>query len=178
MAEYYYQPTCARRRSATAPARSGGDVCDNTTMLPLPPLDIVTYQHMTTYTIGLGVGRHAGLRPELPHPDLGHLRQPDERYHNWPDPTPTEGATRVDDLWHAAVNGRGRYFATTNANTLSNALTGALSDASKATGSAAGAATNSLEPVVGQTNNAFIATYTTLEWTGDIRPTRWMRPAA
>ena len=30
-------------------------MCSNSTMLPMPPLDVATHQHMTTYTIGLGV---------------------------------------------------------------------------------------------------------------------------
>ncbi|MFI4929062.1 MAG: pilus assembly protein, partial [Burkholderiales bacterium] len=169
VAEYYYKTDLRTPALGNCTGSLGGDVCDNTTMLPLPPLDIVTYQHMTTYTIGLGVGGTLAYDPNYLTQTSGTYVNLTNGTINWPDPTPTEGATRVDDLWHAAVNGRGRYFATTNANTLSNALTGALSDASKATGSAAGAATNSLEPVVGESNNAFIATYTTLEWTGDIK---------
>ena len=140
-------------------------------MLPLLPLDLVTTQHMVTLTIGLGVGGTLTYDPNyLSQTTAGQTYFDLKRGAiDWPDPMPSEGARRIDDLWHAAVNGRGRYFATNNANTLSNALSGALADATKATGSAAGAATNSLEPVVGENNKAFIATYTTLEWTGDIR---------
>jgi type IV pilus assembly protein PilY1 len=169
VAEYYYKTDLRTATLNNCTGNGGNDVCSNSTMLPLPPLDIVTTQHMVTFTIGLGVGGTLAYDPNYLTQASGTYVNLKNGTINWPDPMPSEGATRVDDLWHAAVNGRGRYFATNNANTLSNALTGALADATKATGSAAGAATNSLEPVVGESNNAYIATYTTLEWTGDIK---------
>jgi type IV pilus assembly protein PilY1 len=171
VAEYYYKTDLRTAALNNCTGNGGNDVCSNSTMLPLPPLDLVTTQHMVTLTIGLGVSGTLTYDPNYLGQTTAGQTYADLKSGaiNWPDPMPSEGARRIDDLWHAAVNGRGRYFATNNANTLSNALSGALADATKATGSAAGAATNSLEPVVGENNKAFIATYTTLEWTGDIR---------
>jgi type IV pilus assembly protein PilY1 len=169
VANYYYTSDLRTSALSNCTGALGTDVCNNTTLQPLPPLDMATHQHMTTYTIGLGVNG------TLPY-DSDYLNQTSGAYANikngsanWPDPISSSGAVRIDDLWHAAVNGRGRYFATNNATTLSNALLGALSDANKVVGSAAGAATNSLEPIVGENNRAYIATYKTVEWTGDIK---------
>lgn len=170
VAEYYYATDLRTAALGNCTSgSSGNNVCANDTLLPSPPLDTATHQHMTTYTVGMG------LNGTLPY-DPNYLTQISGTYVNlksgaavWPDPIATAGPTRIDDLWHAAVNGRGRYFATKNATTLANALASTLAEAAKVTGSAAGAATNSLEPVVGDSNRAYIATYATVEWAGDIR---------
>jgi len=179
VAEYYYAgdlrtSALSNCTGSVGPDGNTHDVCSNSTMLPMPPLDVATHQHMTTYTIGLGVNGTLAY-------DANYLNQTSGAYYDlklpggsatWPVPQATANggdARNIDDLWHAAVNGRGRYFATTNPNTLSNALQSALSDVTKAYGSAAGAATNSLEPVLGDNNQAYIATYTTVEWSGDIK---------
>jgi type IV pilus assembly protein PilY1 len=174
VAEYYYATDIRATafNNCTGSAGQDGlirDVCSNSTMLPNPPLDTATHQHMTTYTVGMGVNGTLPYDPNYLTQTSGSYVNLTNGTVNWPDPIANSGAARIDDLWHAAVNGRGRYFATKNATTLSNALASALADATKATGSAAGASTNSLEPVVGDDNKAYVATYTTVEWIGDIR---------
>ncbi|HEX6020324.1 MAG TPA: hypothetical protein VFZ28_19680, partial [Burkholderiaceae bacterium] len=175
VAEYYYANdlrTSALNNCTGAPDAAGNthDVCSNGTMLPMPPLDIATHQHMTTFTVGMGLNGTLAYDPNYLNQASGTYVNLKNGTANWPDPgAGGDDARAIDDLWHAAVNGRGRYFATNNANTLANALQNALTDVTKAYGSAAGAATNSLEPVLGDNNNAYVATYTTVEWTGDIR---------
>ena len=177
VAEYYYATdlrtaTLNNCTGSVGPDGSTHDVCSNSTMLPMPPLDVSTQQHMTTYTIGLGVNGTLAYDPNYLNQTSGTYVQLKSGAVNWPAPTSsTNGgdARNIDDLWHAAVNGRGRYFSVTSPTVLSNALQSALSDVTKAYGSAAGAATNSLEPVLGDNNNAYIATYTTVEWSGDIK---------
>jgi type IV pilus assembly protein PilY1 len=177
VAEYFYATDLRTpaRNNCTGSADANGnthDVCDNGTMLPMPPLDVATYQHMTTYTVGLGVNGTLAYDPNYLNQTSGAYVDLKNGTTNWPVPVASSNggdARQIDDLWHAAVNGRGRYFATTNPNTLSNALQSALADVTKAYGSAAGAATNSLQPVLGDNNYAYLATYTTVEWTGDIK---------
>jgi type IV pilus assembly protein PilY1 len=177
VAEYYYTTdlrTAALNNctGSVGPDGSTHDVCSNTTMLPMPPLDTATSQHMTLYTVGLGVNGTLAYDPNYLNQTSGAYVNLTNGTTTWPAPPSTANggdARNIDDLWHAAVNGRGRYFATTNPNTLSSALQSALADVTKAVGSAAGAATNSLEPVLGDNNSAYIATYTTVEWTGDIK---------
>jgi len=169
VAEYYYATDLRSSAFGNCTSGSSGkDVCANDTLKPIDLIDTATHQHMTTFTIGLGVNGTLAYDPNYQSQSSGAYKDLSTGKIKWPDPMPKEGAIRIDDLWHAAVNGRGRYFATKNADTLSNALSGALTQASKAVGSAAGAATNSLEPVVGDNNRAYIATYTTLDWAGDI----------
>ena len=60
VAQYYYGSdlrTAALNNctGSVGPDGQTHDVCSNSTMLPMPPLDIATHQHMTTYTIGLGL---------------------------------------------------------------------------------------------------------------------------
>ena len=177
VAQYYYATDLrtSALSNCTGSADVDGnthDVCSNTTMLPMPPLDVVTHQHMTTFTVGLGVNGTLTYDPNYLNQTSGAYVDLTNGTTKWPAPTQsTNGgdARNIDDLWHAAVNGRGRYFATSNPNTLSNALQTALMEVAKAIGSAAGASTNSLEPVLGGDNRAYIATYTTVEWSGDVK---------
>lgn len=65
-----------------------------------------------------------------------------------PDPIYAPGAERIDDLWHAAVNGGGRYFSARSPESLAQALSASLSAIRAATAAAAAAAsaTSSQEP--------------------------------
>ena len=92
---------------------------------------------------------------------------------NWPIPgvtgsSPGEGwIANIDDLWHAAVNGHGAYFSATNPASLSAGLSNALAGINARKGSAAAAATSTLNPVAGN-NFAYVASYTTVTWKGNL----------
>ena len=73
----------------------------------------------------------------------------------------------VDDLWHAAVNGHGAYFSATNPTSLSTGLSNALAAINARRGSAAAAATSTLNPVAGN-NLAYVASYGTVAWKGNL----------
>jgi Tfp pilus tip-associated adhesin PilY1 len=85
---------------------------------------------------------------------------------NWPVPT-AGGRTALDDLWHAAVNGRGQYFSAGDPESVVSGLSTALTGISARVGAAAAAATSNLEPVAGD-NFAYTAKYKTQAWTGDL----------
>ena len=74
----------------------------------------------------------------------------------------------MDDLWHAAVNGRGQYYSALNASSLADAIKGVVNEVSAAPGAAAAAATSSVDLVVGDSNQVFRASYTTVSWTGEL----------
>jgi type IV pilus assembly protein PilY1 len=85
---------------------------------------------------------------------------------DWPLPV-ADGQSALDDLWHAAVNGRGKFYSAVNPNALAAGLTGALNDLNTTTASAAAAATSS--PNVSQGNQrAFSTTYQTATWSGKV----------
>ncbi|UCF76428.1 MAG: pyrrolo-quinoline quinone, partial [Betaproteobacteria bacterium] len=73
----------------------------------------------------------------------------------------------LDDLWHAAVNGRGRYFSAKDPTSLQKGLTEALSTIKITTGAAASSATST--PNITPTDNyIFSSTYRTARWDGEV----------
>jgi type IV pilus assembly protein PilY1 len=170
VAMYYYTtdlrtpdlPNC------TGALGSGTDVCKNN--VPYPPTDVDknAKQHMTTFTLGLGVNGTLQYSEDYlsgGSTDYNAIKQGTK---NWPDPTLSEGPARIDDLWHAAVNGRGTYFSAANPASLVAGLSRALAGVSARNGSAAAAGTSTMEPVSGD-NYAYVALYRTVNWDGDLQ---------
>ncbi len=158
----------------------GTDVCQNNVFIST--LDNNTQQHMTTFTLGLGakgrmvysssyLGDSAGDYVDV---KLGSTAsstictwQAAGTVCNWPIPNVSGTPENIDDLWHAAVNGRGAYFNATNPSSLSASLSNALAGINSRKGSAAAAATSTLNPVAGN-NFAYVASYTTVAWKGNL----------
>ncbi|WP_151448258.1 pilus assembly protein [Lacisediminimonas profundi] len=84
-----------------------------------------TFQHMRTYAIGLGIAGLLKYADDYASAAAGDYADIVSGRRNWPDPT-DGGAARVDDLWHAAVNGDGQYFNSRNIAQLQGALKAAL----------------------------------------------------
>ena len=113
---------------------------------------------------GPGYRRQAGLRLGLP--DIRHWPTTPQLWpgtKNWPAVANLD-PTGVDDLWHATVNGRGKYFSARNVPNVVAGLREALNKIGARVGSAAAAATSNLEPVAGD-NYAYVASYATVDWT-------------
>ncbi|MDP2323495.1 MAG: hypothetical protein Q8N51_05640, partial [Gammaproteobacteria bacterium] len=132
--------------------------------------NVATHQHMTTFTVGLGVD--GTLRYVSDYKTNTSTTSND--YYNilqgtaqWPDPIANTGDQRIDDLWHAAVNGRGTYFSARDPDSLVTGLQKALSSISQSLGSGAAAATSNLEPVAGD-NFIYVGSYRTQIWDGDL----------
>ncbi|MHB1291585.1 MAG: pilus assembly protein [Sulfuricella sp.] len=168
VAMYYYQTDL--RTSAlgncTGAQGAGTDVCENN--VPGSGADINTQQHMTTFTLGLGVNGTLAYSEDYLSGGSADYNAIVQGTKNWPDPINNSGAERIDDLWHAAVNGRGVYFSAQNPDSLVSGLSKALAGVSARTGSAAAAATSNLEPVAGD-NYVYIALYRTVKWDGDLQ---------
>ncbi|CAH0347816.1 pilus assembly protein [Aquabacterium sp. CECT 9606] len=168
VAEYYFQTDLRTSVLGNCIGSLNTDVCDNS-LLTASGRDTATWQHMTTFTLGLGVNG------ALPYDRyyLDHATQATSSYYKlisgdltWPAPV-SGSVTTVDDLWHAAVNGRGQYFGANNATDLTTALTNALAGMGKTPGSGAALALSSARPS-GTDNLAFSTAYTTVDWTGDM----------
>lgn len=117
-------------------------------------------QHMVTYTLGLGVDGTFNY-------EAGYKDGPAEIMDgskNWPSPHNSDSA-KIDDLWHAAINGRGRYFSARNPTTLTTGLEEALATMRPQSGNAAAAASSSLEQ--GE-DRVYVAVYRTEKWDGDV----------
>lgn len=129
--------------------------------------DVAKHQHMTTFTIGLGVDGSLAYQDGYKTSTTGDYAGLKQGTAVWPDPTDTEDLDRIDDLWHAAVNGRGTYLSARNPESLINGLVTALGTMESTSGSGAAAATSSLEPVAGD-NSIYIANYRTVYWDGEL----------
>ena len=162
---YYYYHTDLRP-DCTGQAK---DVCKNN----VPPSgskvnvdDVAQHQHMTTFTIGLGVDGTLDYDPNYKNSTEGDYFDITQGTKYWPAPSSNTPET-IDDLWHTAVNGRGTYFSARNPASLESGLRRAFSTIDSATGSGAAAATSNLQPTATD-NFIFVATYRTLKWDGDI----------
>jgi type IV pilus assembly protein PilY1 len=159
--------------------KMGGLLDDNLTTLDVTPNDVqgkgddaAKWQHMTTFALGLGVAGTLNYRSDYEIGDFGDYFNIGQGTKSWPNPDVTNNATelpaRIDDLWHAAVNGRGRYLSASSPDSVIEGLTNALATIAIKNGSAAAAATSTLEPVAGD-QDAYLAQFTTEKWYGDLQ---------
>jgi type IV pilus assembly protein PilY1 len=118
-------------------------------------IDEAEHQHLVTYSVGFGI--NGTLDPAVDNPlAVGFT---------WPTPSANSNTT-VDDLWHAAYNGRGSYLSADNPVALQQALSSAITDISRRTGTAAAVAINSArlstEAVV------YLAQFNSNRWQGNL----------
>ncbi|MCJ0765189.1 PilC/PilY family type IV pilus protein [Variovorax terrae] len=85
---------------------------------------------------------------------------------NWPAPV-SDTQTTIDDLWHAAVNGRGTYYSAANPADLKSGLSSFLQSVTAATSNAA-AATTSNPNVASGDNYVFKSTFRSVNWYGEL----------
>lgn len=155
--------------------QGGADVCANN--VPTTAKDPNPAQHMTTFTLGLGVDGAMKFREDYATATAGDFYKirtgattcawtaPGATC-NWPLPV-ADTETAVDDLWHAAVNGHGTYFSAKDPAALSNGLTSALNSLMVAVGAAAASATSSPN-ITPQENDIFSSTFETVKWDGQL----------
>jgi type IV pilus assembly protein PilY1 len=173
IAKYYYDTdlrtstlsNCTGGSSLDFP--SGTDVCKNNVFTSSSDNNI--QQHMTTFTMGLGIDGTLVYTSDYQDATSGDYY---DLYHgigsvNWSDPINKSAGERIDDLWHAAVNGQGIYFSAKNPDQIVTGFNKALSSITTKLGSAAAAATSTLNPVAGN-NYAYVASYTTVKWFGNL----------
>ncbi len=176
VAKYYYETdlrdatlwgNCAGASSPDFPSGNPnvclGNVFTSTT-------DTENEQHMTTFTMGLGADGVLNFQSDYDTASSGDFYDLKNALGSpvvyWPRPTSNSSST-IDDLWHAAVNGRGSYFSAKDPDAIISGFNEALSSITAKLGSAAAAATSTLNPVSGN-NYAYLASYTTVKWTGNL----------
>lgn len=172
VAMYYYKTDLRSTALSNCTGALGSDVCKDNVKGATGDArhsfgDSASWQHMTTYTLGLGTN---GLLTY----DPGYLTQQSGDFFdilggakNWPASGSNKTMENVDDLWHAAVNGRGQYFNAGDPSSLATSLNSALNSIKAITGAASAASTSSLQPVEGD-NDIYLAKFTTAKWVGDI----------
>jgi type IV pilus assembly protein PilY1 len=193
VAEYYYATdlrTAALGNCTGAPvppAATGNTLCssdnpDPFNNVPTGGRDTASWQHMTTFTLGLGASGFMQYQSDyltaasgdffdvkngsLADPAHGICTWQASGECNWPNPV-NNSQPNIDDLWHAAVNGRGAYFSATNPASLAAGLESALAILAARNGAAA-AATTSNPNVTSGDNFVFSSTFTSVEWSGEL----------
>lgn len=150
---------------------AGADVASLTTAQYFDPdNDPATWQHLSTFTIGMGVTGNrnpanyfdttlpatAGDWDELLSGSLA-----------WPAvDAAVDGLADVDDLWHAAVNGRGRYFSAGNPQTLVDSFTQVLNNVTSRIGSASALAVNT--GTLNTSTAVYQARFNSATWSGQL----------
>lgn len=144
----------------------GVDVCENTPANAGRGRDTAINQRMVTFTMSLGQNGTLPYRKDYETASTGTYAGLLTPAVQWP--VPDTDARKVDDLWHAAVNGRGTFFNASDPTDVSNGLKTALDEIQSIIASGSAAATSTLRPVEGN-NQVFIARYTSSKWEGDLR---------
>ncbi|MDJ0778512.1 MAG: PilC/PilY family type IV pilus protein [Gammaproteobacteria bacterium] len=118
-------------------------------------IDEADHQHLVTYSIAFGI--EGTLDPKVDDPlDPGF---------QWPDPDDGE-EERVDDMWHAAYNGRGKYLSAQNPDELEIALNAAIADIAERTATAAAVSINSAKLTTQSV--VYLAQFNTNRWQGNL----------
>jgi type IV pilus assembly protein PilY1 len=144
--------------------------------VPTNAKDTAPHQHMVTFTLGMGLDGLMDFRPDYETAatgDFAKIKNGDPSgcswtsgQCNWPRVTENDPSA-LDDLWHAAVNGRGRYFSAKKPTSLQSGLAGALSSIQSQTGAGAASAT-STPNITPSDNFIFSSIYRTMLWDGEV----------
>lgn len=126
------------------------DMTDNVRTSPADP---AKWQHMVTF--GVSIGLKGTLDPNSPPPNPWSVN-----------PNLTEDARRIDDLWHATLNGRGKFVVASDPDSFASALTSALAAINSRTASGSNVASSSTK--TDSSTLTFIAGFTSGSWIGDL----------
>jgi type IV pilus assembly protein PilY1 len=139
--------------------------------VPINAEDGAFWQHMTTFTMGLGFQpMYADQTTPIPMSTVFKWANGDKASaisdFAWPQPT-GDSINNIADLAHAAVNGHGGFYSATSPETFANGLKDALKRAAQRTGTGASLAANSTQLQTGTV--AYQANYYTASWKGDLK---------
>lgn len=158
-AKYFYDTDIRDNTFSNCTGGLGSSVCGTTNDYPK--------QNMVTMTLGLGIDGTLVYTEDYKTRTSGDYKDISSNAKNWPDPTLNEDGTRIDDLWHAAVNAGGTYYSASNPKLLRESLAKGLSEIKSIQGASAAAAASSLAPTNGD-NFQYVASYQSVKWTGNL----------
>ena len=174
VAQYYYatdlRPSMPNTAEEGVPSVGSG-----------PEADTAKWQHMTTFTVALGVSGTLNYLADYKSAstltgDFADLRSGVRSWPLWPDSASGAGPGNygawenprsIDDFWHTAVNGRGQYFSASDSDSLVSGLADALAEIDRQPSAGAAAGVSNSQPVGGD-NFVFFSSYVTGDWTGDV----------
>lgn len=124
------------------------------------------WQHMSTFGISIGLGGTVDQTSVAEVMALGGVTINGSAT-GWPSPHSGSAARRIDDLLHAAVNGRGEFVAASNPQEFADAVRRSLAAIAAVQASGSNVASNG--PSLNNGSQLFQATYTSGEWSGDVK---------
>lgn len=130
---------------------------DLSNIVPKTAANPAFWQHMVTFGISIGLSGNTGFQ---------RVGDVPTTFNGWPNPNDAEDADRIDDLLHAAVNGRGTFLAAGNPTEFADGLKAALAAVTERTGSFSNVASNSTSLDAG--TQVFQANYVSGVWTGEL----------
>ena len=141
VAMYYYESDLRADLDDRVPTQAG--------------VDEASHQHLVTYTISFGpIGT---LDPKVDDPlSVGF---------QWPDPDLGD-AEKIDDMWHAAYNARGKFLSANDPVSLQNSLGTAINDIAQRTATAAAVSINSAKLTTESV--VYLAEFNTNRWQGNL----------
>jgi type IV pilus assembly protein PilY1 len=126
--------------------------------VPASDADPAFWQHMVTFGVSIGLRGRLDPKNDLQAITNGSL--------HWGDPTDREDLDRIDDLWHASVNGHGNFVTATSPTEFVQGLIDALATVAARLGSASNVTANSTSF---QTDTrVYQASYVSGRWTGEL----------
>jgi type IV pilus assembly protein PilY1 len=130
-------------------------------LVPTNSSDSATHQHMVTFGVSFGV--FGTLDPDDYDTENGV-------FPTWPNPKNGD-QEKIDDLYHAAVNGRGKFLSASNPEELSRAMLQIMQIIVGRIGHASSVSINGdeLYDEVGTDIRMFQASYNSDGWTGDVK---------
>lgn len=165
------------------PYTTANDLCANN--VPPNGRDTKATQHMTTFTLGLGALGKMLFSPtywtdtfgDFNSVKSGTTADPTNGVCSWmtsgnrcvwPNPS-ADNPANIDDLWHAAVNGRGSYFSASDPASLASGLGATLATIVQTPRPGTGAAAASSNPNISAGDNyVFSSYYVSGDWYGEL----------
>ena len=128
--------------------------------------DQATHQHMTTYSVSFGViGTLDPNNYDYYGDDPCLITHTPGGAGGWPDPTSGD-SQKIDDLWHASVNGRGQFFSASSPEELVASLKAIVEHVEHSVSSGASVSVNGEE--LSEETVLYQARYKSEDWTGEV----------
>ncbi len=126
-------------------------------------------QRMNTYTIAFGVNGTLDPFDTITPGDASDTDPNATDFVGWPNPTDSN-LTKIDDLWHAAVNGHGLFLSAASSNELAESLMSAVGHIVGRTQSA----TSVTMPAFRSSDDSliFFSSFNPLDWSGELMARR------
>jgi type IV pilus assembly protein PilY1 len=133
---------------------------DMTNIVPTSASNPAFWQHMVTFGIAIGLSGTLDV-------PATKTKVKNEEAVSWPNPVDRFDSERIDDLFHAAVNGHGDFIAASDPDEFSDGLGNALRAISARRGSGSNATVSGT--TAGGSTKVFQARYFSAKWYGELQ---------